>query len=322
MNNLSIGVDLGGTKVLTALIDKTSGEVIHYIKKKTKKDKGPERIVYKIIKSIKELLEEKELTTEDISSIGIGAAGQVDRDHGILIAAPNLDCFNLELKSIVEKEFNLPVFIGNDVEIATLGELKFGTGKGQKDFVCIFVGTGVGSGLVQDGKIRHGGAGTAGEIGHIIVDVGGRPCACGGNGCLEAYASRLAVEKRIIGALKKGRASDITNYLAEGKSIKTSMIKKALKNNDELVIQTLDEAAEYLASGLASVMNFYNPKLLILGGGLIDAIDYFYEKTVKIAKSKALPTPSRNTEFKKADRGDFSGVIGAALLQDYREENI
>ena len=320
MNNLSIGVDLGGTKVLTALVDRSSGEVIHSVKKKTKKDKGPEKIIHKIIKSIKELLEEKNLQIADVSSIGIGAAGQVDRDKGVLIAAPNLDCFNLELKSIVENEFNIPVHIGNDVEIATLGELKFGAGRNYKDFVCVFVGTGVGSGLVECGKIRHGGAGTAGEIGHIIVDVGGRPCACGGNGCLEAYASRLAVEKRITGALKKGRTSDITNYLVEGKSIKTSMIKKALDNSDELVTQAVDEAAEYLACGLASVMNFFNPKLVILGGGLIDAIDYFYDKAVKIAKAKALPTPSRNTEFKKAELGDYSGVIGAALLQDYRSE--
>ncbi len=318
MQNFAIGIDLGGTKVLTALVDKNTGEVVHFVKKKTKKDKGPEKIIHKIIKSIHEIFEEQHLSVKDISSIGIGAAGQVDREKGIVIAAPNLDCFNLEIKAIVEKEFSIPVFLGNDVEIATLGEFHFGAGKGYKDFVCIFVGTGVGSGLVQDGLVRRGSSGTAGEIGHIIVDVGGRPCACGGNGCLEAYASRLAIEKRIVGALKKGRTSDITNYLEEGKSIKTSMIKKALDNHDELVTQNIDEAAEYLACGLASVINFYNPGLIILGGGLIDAIDYFYNKSVKIAKAKALPTPSKNIEFKKAQLGDFSGVIGAAILQEYQ----
>ena len=320
MQNLSIGIDLGGTKILTALIDTNSGEVIEYIKKKTKKDKGPEKIVQKIVKSINEILTEKNIKIEEISSIGIGAAGQVNREQGILIAAPNLDCFNLEINSIIEKEFNVPVYLANDVEIATIGELNFGAGRGCKDFVCVFVGTGVGSGLVQDGRIRSGSSGTAGEIGHIIVDVGGRPCACGGNGCLEAYASRLAVEKRITGALRKGRASDIVNYLKEGKAIKTSMIKKALENKDELVTQALDEAAEYLACGLASVINFYNPTLVILGGGLVDAIDYFYEKAIKIAKAKALPTPSKNTMFKKAQLGDFSGVIGAALLHKYRAD--
>lgn len=318
MQNLAIGIDLGGTKILTALVDKTTGEVIHFIKKKTKKDRGPERIIQKIVESIQEIITEQNLKNEDITSIGIGAAGQIDRENGILIAAPNLDCFDLEIKKIVEQEFKLPVLMGNDVEIATIGELYFGAGRGCNDFVCVFVGTGVGSGLFHKGNLRHGASGTAGEIGHIIVDVGGRPCACGANGCLEAYASRLAIEKRITGALKKGRTSDITNYLEEGKGIKTSMIKKALDNNDELVTQMIDEGAEYLACGLASVVNFYNPKLIILGGGLIDAIDYFYNKAVKIARAKALPTPSKITEFKKAELGDFSGVIGAALLQDYR----
>lgn len=319
MQNLAIGIDLGGTKILTALVDKTSGQVIHYVKKKTKKEKGQEKIVQKIINSIKTVLEEQQLEAKDISSIGIGAAGLVDRKNGILIAAPNLDCFNLELKSIIENEFKTPVYIGNDVETATIGELYYGAGKGFKDLVCVFVGTGVGSSLVQDGKIRQGYSGSAGEIGHIIVDVGGRPCACGGNGCLESYASRLAIEKRILGALKKGRTSDITNYLEEGKSIKTSMIKKALDKHDELVIQSIDEAAEYLACGLATIINFYNPQLIILGGGLVDAVDYFYNKAIKVAKSKALPVPAKLIQFKKAELGDFSGVIGAALIQTYRE---
>ena len=194
----------------------------------------------------------------------------------------------------------------------------FGSGKNEKDFVCIFVGTGIGSAIVQDGKIRYGTTGTAGEIGHIIVDVGGRPCGCGGCGCLEAYASRLAIEKRIIGALKKGRTSDIVNYLVEDKPIKTSMLKKSLANKDDLVLQIINEASEYLASGLASVINFYNPSKIILGGGLMDAIDYFYNRSVELAKIKALPTPSKSIKFEKAKLGDFSGVIGAALLSNYR----
>lgn len=318
MQKLAIGIDLGGTKILTALVDKTNGQVIHFIKKKTKKDKGTEKILSKIIDSIKEILEESHIKTNEIASIGIGAPGQVDREKGILIAAPNLDCFNVNFKNILEKEFDISVFIANDVEIATMGELHFGAGRGYKDFVCVFVGTGIGSGIVNNGKIRYGNSGTAGEIGHVIVDVGGRPCACGGNGCLEAYASRLAVEKRIVGALKKGRTSAIQEFLVEGKRIKTSMLKKALELNDELVTQSLDEAAEYLGAGLAAIVNFYNPELIILGGGLVDAIDYFYDKAVKYAISKSLPTPSKKIKFKKAELGDFSGAIGAALIENYR----
>ena len=318
MGKYSIGIDLGGTKILTAIVDKETGEVISSAKKKTKKDKGVEKIINKIINSIKEVLEASGKSIDEIDNIGIGAAGQVDRENGIIINAPNLDCRELNIKETLEKEFNKPVLLGNDVEIATIGEMYFGAGKNEKDFICIFVGTGIGSGIVQNGKIRYGSTGTAGEIGHIIVDVGGRPCGCGGCGCLEAYASRLAIEKRIIGALKKGRKSDIENYLIDDKPIKTSMIRKSLENNDELVTQIINEASEYLASGLASVINFYNPSLIILGGGLMNAVEYFYNHSIEIAKIKALPTPAVNIKFAKAQLGDFSGVIGAALLNEYR----
>lgn len=320
MGKYSIGVDLGGTKVLTGIVDKTTGIVVSYIKKKTKKDKGPEKIIQKIIKSINEVLLESNIEICEIDDIGIGAAGQINRDEGVIINAPNLDCSDLNIREILKKEFNKEIILGNDVEIATIGEMYFGAGKDETDFVCIFVGTGIGSGIVQNGRIRYGATGTAGEIGHIIVDVGGRSCGCGGCGCLEAYASRLAIEKRIIGALKKGRKSDIVNYLEENKPIKTSMLKKSLDNKDDLVVQIINEASDYLASGLASVINFYNPEKIVLGGGLMDAIDYFYNRSIEIARIKSIPTPSKKIKFEKAKLGDFSGVIGAALLSDYRNK--
>lgn len=319
MSKYSIGIDLGGTKILTALVNKENGEIISYIKKKTKKDNGVEKIIRKIINSINEILSTCNIHIDEIDTIGIGVAGQVNREDGVIINAPNLDCRNLNIKDILYNEFHKPVLLANDVEIATIGEMYFGAGKNQTDFVCIFVGTGIGSGIVQNGKIRNGSTGTAGEIGHIIVDVGGRPCGCGGCGCLEAYASRLAIEKRIIGSLKKGRKSDIVNYLVDDKPIKTSMIRKSLENKDELITQIINEASEYLASGLASVINFYNPSVIILGGGLMNAIDYFYNRATEIAKIKALPTPAASIKFEKAKLGDFSGVIGAALLSDYRK---
>lgn len=312
----SIGIDLGGTKLLSAIIDKSSGEVLTSVKKKTKKDKGADRIVEKIIESIDELLEENIVTKSEITSIGIGAAGQVDREKGVLLASPNLDCFNVQLKSIIENRFSIPTFVGNDVEIATLGELKFGAGKEYKNLVCVFVGTGVGSCIVIDGKLYNGATGTAGEIGHVVVDYGGRQCGCGAMGCLEAYASRSAIEKRITGALKKGRKSVILKYMEDGKAISSGMIKKSLEQKDELVTQALDEASEYLSAGIASVINFINPELVILGGGLIDAIDYFYEKTILKAHVKALPVPASQIKFSKAELGDFSGVIGAAFLEE------
>lgn len=315
MKKYSVGIDLGGTKILIALIEKESGKVIHFVKKKTKKEKGAENIVRKMISGINELFEDSGIDLEEISSIGIAAAGQIDREHGIILGAPNLDCYDLNLKEILEGEYNLPVCLANDVEAATLGEMKFGAGRGVDDLVCVFVGTGVGSCIVKNGKIIQGATGTAGEIGHIIVDLNGRQCNCGAHGCLEAYASRSAIEKRIEGALKKGRHSAILDYLEEGKSITSSMIRKSIEREDELVTHCVDEASAYLSGGLASIINFINPKLIILGGGLIEAVDYFYKKTIKDAKLKCLPVPATKIEFKKTALGDFSGVIGAAYLE-------
>ena len=288
MKKYSIGIDLGGTKILIALVDRNTGEVLEHVKKKTKKDKGPKNIIRKMLEGIEELIEISGKTFDEISSIGVGAAGQIDRKNGVIIAAANLDCYDLNLKKILTEKFDIPVYVGNDVEIATIGEQKFGAGKDCNDFVCVFVGTGVGSAIVKDGKIIIGATGTAGEIGHIIVDLNGRQCSCGAHGCLEAYASRSAIERRIEGALKKGRKSCILDYLETGKSITSSMIQKSIEREDELVIQCVTEASEYLSGGIASIINFINPELIILGGGLIEAVDYFYQKTIKKAKAKSL----------------------------------
>lgn len=316
MKKYSIGIDLGGTKILIALVDRNTGEVLEHVKKKIKKDKGPKNIIRKMLEGIEELIENSGKTFDEISSIGVGAAGQIDRKNGVIIAAANLDCYDLNLKKILTEKFDIPVYVGNDVEIATIGEQKFGAGKDCNDFVCVFVGTGVGSAIVKDGKIIIGATGTAGEIGHIIVDLNGRQCSCGAHGCLEAYASRSAIERRIEGALKKGRKSCILDYLETGKSITSSMIQKSIEREDELVLQCVTEASEYLSGGIASIINFINPELIILGGGLIEAVDYFYQKTIKKAKAKSLPVPAEKIQFKKAMLGDYSGVIGAAFLED------
>ena len=315
MKKYSIGIDLGGTKILAGVVEKSTGKVLFEVKNKTKKEKGNKKVSSKIIETLNELFSASDIKKDEISSIGIGLAGQVEREQGVLINAVNLECKDLHIKEILEKEFNIPVYVGNDVEVATFGELNFGAGREHKDIVCIFVGTGIGSSIVKDGKIHLGASQSAGEIGHIIVDLNGRACACGGNGCLEAYASRSAIESRIFGAVKKGRKSIITE-LCEGKnSISSKHIKKSLDAHDEVVTQYVNEAIDYLSGGIASVINFYNPELIILGGGLIQSVDEFYLKTIKKARAKALPTPALSIEFKKAALGDYSGVVGAALLE-------
>ena len=278
MTNLAIGIDLGGTKILVGLINTDTGEVIYTAKKKTKKELGFENVLDRINESVEKIVNKQGINKHDIKSIGIGAAGQVDRKKGILLAAPNLGCSNINFKDLLEKKFKLPVILGNDVEVATIGEQSFGAGRGCHNFVCIFVGTGVGSGIIHKDQIYHGATGTAGEIGHIIVQPEGRLCGCGNNGCLEAYASRTAISKKIMAAIRKGEPSTLKHYVDENPDfkIRSRHVSEAVDSDDTLVIECLLEAADYLSYGLASVINFYNPERIILGGGLIEAVDFFF----------------------------------------------
>lgn len=314
MKKYSIGIDLGGTKILAGIVNIETGEVVAHAKKRTKVQthKGSDVLIKRVIKTIELALAESSVFIDEIEKIGIGLPGQVDRENGILISAPNLYTYDLDFRTILGEHFGLDVKVGNDVDVATIGEHKFGAGVGYDSAVCVFVGTGVGAGIIQNGQIWVGSTGTAGEIGHIVVSSGGRPCACGASGCLEAYASRTAIEKKILARIKKGHKTSIE--VAQDGVIRSKSIKEAVDNNDELVLGILDEAADYLSCGLASVVNFLNPEVIILGGGLVEAVDYFFDQTVKKTKSKALPVPAKGLKIIKTKLGDFSGIIGAANL--------
>ena len=318
MARYSIGVDFGGTKILAAVVDVETGRIIGSAKKKSKKEKGSEVVLKRLIETIENAVFESEIPLSQIDSIGIGVAGQVDRKNGILISAPNLDFHHVDLKRIIEDELKVETLIGNDVEVATLGEMTFGSGREYDNFVCIFVGTGIGGGIVINHKLYQGACGTAGEVGHIVIENGGRHCGCGASGCLEAYASRTAIEKRIRSYIKKGHKTIITDLLEDDdKVIRSKHLKIAVKEGDEVVLSCLNEAAAYLSAGIASIVNFLNPEIIILGGGLTESVDYYYDMVAKKTVFKALPTPAKHIKFAKAMLGDYSGVIGAALLKTY-----
>ena len=319
MKKYNIGVDLGGTKILCALIEEKTQKILFEVKKKTKKEKGNKKIEAKLFEALDELFSRIDVKKTDIDSIGIAVAGQVDKKNGILVNACNLECSNLELKKTVEEKYNIETYLANDVEAATISELLYGAAKDYKDVLCVFIGTGIGSCIVINGQIYKGATQSAGEFGHIIIDSNGRNCACGAVGCLEAYASRSAIENRIKSSLKSGKKSVISD-IADTNNISTKHIKQSLDANDELTKRCVDEAIEYLSNGLASVINFLNPELIVLGGGLIQGIDEIYSKIVKLSKMKALKLPSSKIEFKKAQFGDYSGVLGARLIKNFEKK--
>src|SRR5579884_893083 len=315
----ALGIDLGGTKTLAAVIDVMSGEVIGSARKRTRAEKGQEFVAQRTIDLSMAAISDAKLLPADIVAIGVGAAGQIDRKTGVILDAPNLGVRDMQMGEILGKQFGKPVAVGNDVEVAALGESLYGAGKGFTNFVCVFVGTGIGAGIVQNGRMYTGLSGTAGEAGHMTIVADGRICGCGSRGCLEAYASRTAITKAIMAEIHHGRSSvlaeDAELQLKEGETIiRSGLLAQALAHGDALVQEIITEAADYLGYGLASVINFYNPECIILGGGVIEAIDLLFQRAIHRARITALAAPAAQTKILRAKLGDFSGVVGAACL--------
>lgn len=313
-----MGIDVGGTKIYAGIVDVETGKALATARKRTHPERGVDFFSQRLLAVAQEALDSAALPeSEPLLAIGIGIAGQVDRAKGVLLSSPNLaqGLKNLALADLLQKQFNVPVVVGNDVEVAAYGEQQFGAGRGYDDFVCVFVGTGVGAAIMQGGQIRRGVTGTAGEIGHTIVQYGGRICGCGGRGHLEAYASRSAVTRVLLAELERGRPSKLRDLLKDGDSeIRSKMIGRCIEDGDELVIETVTEAADYLGAGLGSLATFYNPQCIVLGGGLIEAAPLVLERATLRAHEAALPAATRSLTIVECGLGDDSGIIGAAWL--------
>src|SRR5437879_2873022 len=255
----ALGIDLGGTKTLAAVIDITNGEVIASARKRTRAERGQEFVGQRTIELAQVALSEANLPLDAaIVAIGVGAAGQIDRKAGVVVDAPNLGVKNMQLGNILGKHFNTPVSVGNDVEVAALGESLYGSGLNFNNFVCLFVGTGIGAGIVQNGRMYTGLTGTAGEAGHMTVEAGGRICGCGSRGCLEAYASRTAITKAIMAEIHHGRSSilaeDADHQLKEGETIiRSGLLAYAMGQNDALAIDIVNDSADSPGHGRAYI---------------------------------------------------------------------
>jgi glucokinase len=313
----AVGVDVGGTKIYAGVVNLETGEVVSTGRKRT----HPERGVTFFTQRLQDVIAAAIAGAGDVRSaligVGVGVAGQVDRARGVVLGAPNLahGLVNLDVDQLLAGPFALPVALGNDVEVAALGELNFGAGRGVDDFVYVSVGTGVGGAIVREGEIFRGASGTAGEIGHTVVDYDGRFCGCGGRGHLEAYASRTAVTKVLLAEIARGRKTGLAELLKPTETaIRSKMIAKAVVDGDALVLEVIAEAADYLGAGIGSLATFYNPHRVILGGGLIEAVPMFYERAVLRAREVALPIAGRSVEIERTQLGDDAGIIGAACM--------
>jgi len=319
----AIGVDFGGTKVLAAVVNVENGKVVGTGKKRTSADDGPDNLMKRIYATCEAALKDAGMAIEDVEGIGVGIAGQVDAERGLLIGTANLSrsVVDLPMAERITERYGVPAQIRNDVQIAAVGELSFGAGKGIDDFVCIFVGTGIGGAIIQHGALVKGHTGNAGELGHTTVDIEGRICGCGGRGHLESYASRTAITAALLGELRRGHTSILSELLPEvdpaapgGTAIRSGILSKAVKSKDDVALQIVTSAATYLGYGLASIINFQNPRRIILGGGVIEAVDLLFETAERVARREAFPYAGEKVEIVRAALGDNSGVVGAAVI--------
>ncbi len=320
----ALGIDLGGTKILAGVIELNSGKVIATAKKRTKADQGMKELLDRLGDTAEDALKEAKLKAGSVQTIGVAAAGQVDPKTGSIVTAPNLGGLgHIPIGETLQKRLGLPVRLGNDVQGAALGELRFGAARDAERALCVFIGTGIGGALITNGEIDSGPDATAGEIGHTIVHADGRYCGCGGRGHLEAYASRTAITKRLQEELRRGRSSILNKLLKEdtdderefaGTAIRSGILAKAFAENDDLTVEVLHEAARFLGYGLASVVNFYNPRRIILGGGVIEAIPNLIKLIDPIIKRESLPVSAAGVDIVASALGDNAGIVGAAIM--------
>ena len=318
----AVGIDFGGTKVLGAVVNTNNGSVAGEYKVASSAYDSGDALMDRIFEVIDGALEAADVKIGGCTGIGVGIAGQVDADRGLLIGTANLSrsVVNLPMGANITNRYKVPAAIRNDVQIAAVGESKFGAGRNCDDFLCVFIGTGIGGAIVKNGEILRGFSGNAGEIGHTTIEAHGRVCGCGARGHLEAYASRTAMTKVILGELRRGRTSVITDLIPgidptdPTVSIKSGAMKKAIKQGDVVVTETVVEAGKYIGLGLASMVNFVNPQRIVLGGGVIDSVDLLFETAEYWTRHEALPHAGQMVEIVKAKLGDYSGVVGAAMI--------
>lgn len=314
-SDVVIGIDLGGTKALAGVVG-ADNAIIGQAKISTRKKRDAEGLLADVAACARSAAESAGIPFSAVRTVGIGVPGPVDPATGTVGNAPNLGWLDVPVQAILERELGVTVTVGNDVRVATLGEHQLGAGRGNSRVVTFFIGTGIGGGLVLDGKLYQGAHNAAGEIGHTFIAPGGPRCGAGHSGCLEAMASRTAIQRDILNAVKQGKKTALTHIVAGNlSSMKSSDLAEALAQDDKVTKRVLKRAAEYLGYGIASAVNLFDPDIVILGGGVVEALgETFVNRAVKVARPNYICEAARTTPIVRAALGDDAGMLGAALL--------
>lgn len=312
----SIGVDLGGTNITSTIMNR-HGEIASSLKISTLAEKGKEATIKRIIKTIYNNIAHSVITPDDIIGIGIGAPGPLDIKRGIINFAPNLTGWrDVPLQKILEDEFNMKIVLENDANAAAWGERCFGAGQGINNLVCFTLGTGIGGGIIIEGKIYHGNNCGAGELGHMTVNKDGPRCNCGNYGCLEAYSSATGVKNRIIDRIKKGIKSEFLTFDNDKlfESLRLKSIFQAARKGDILTSDIVEDAISYLGIAIANIANILNPEMVILVGGITNEGDKLLIPLIKEVKKRAFYSNYKSLKIVIGKLAGNAGVLGAAAL--------
>lgn len=315
MADLFICLDIGGSKILGAIMNEKD-EILCRVKKKTKPKLGRDAVDDRIKSVIHELMSSYGIDKKDLKAIGAGAPGVIDTKSGNVRIAPNMPWTDHPLRKIMEEEFQAPFVVGNDVNVGVLGEWKYGAARGYSNVVGIFMGTGIGGGIIIDGKLFTGSGSAGAEIGHMIINTEGPLCNCGQRGCLEAYSSKVAITRELKAGIEMGIPTVLKDVL-KGKDevIRSNDLKKAVLRGDQLATSTLRRAAYYLAAGIGNLINIFNPEIVILGGGVVEALEDEVLSTVKSNISRfAWSHMLEQTQIKAAQLKDDAVLYGARAL--------
>lgn len=312
MAPVTLGVDLGGTKVAAALVD-AEGKILAEDTYPTHPERGPDAIITDITKCVSERLGPQ---AGSATALGIGVAGQVDPADGTVRDAPNLRWHDVPLGAELTSALGLPVVVANDVRAATWGEWLHGAGRGLHDVMTLFVGTGVGGGVVSGGRLLTGCTNTAGEVGHVTIVTGGRKCTCPNSGCLEAYVGGWAIAEQAREAAQADRAAGqrLIEIAGSLDAITGKTVTRAYRDDDPLARRLVEHIARHLAAGIVTFVNAFNPCLLILGGGVIEGLPELVEMVEGPVRAQALGAATQRLRLAHAALGNEAGVVGAAAM--------
>ena len=314
-----VGVDLGGTSLL-AVATTSKGKILGQKKRKTRAEEGASAVLDRIVKTIQNAVDQAGAGLNDVRAIGIGAPGPLNPQTGVILHAPNLGpTWNeLPIAAHLSERLGCPVYLGNDVDMGAVGEHALGAGKGYDHLVAIFVGTGIGGGLILNGQLYRGARFTAGELGHIVLLAGGPMCGCGKHGCAEALASRTAMERDIRAQIAGGRQSLVTELLEkEGQAtMSSSILEAALDAGDDVVCEVMAQTEHYMGLLVANVVNMLDPQVIVLGGGVVERLgDRYVEPVRETAEQYYLNQQDKEqVHIVATELGGYAGVLGAAMM--------